>query len=345
MRADIALGAEQLNVINSEIAIIRSNTVINATADNIEEFRAKNLKAAPVEPEEPSSRISEMFDSLQQWMLDVGLREVNTARDVLIRDLEDGLKVEPKPSSNVIAISYNSDNPEMAAFIVNAATENYINHHLKVFSSIGTSEVYRLQIQRLEKDMDKRRKELADYKRDRSVSALNETKRAQVRKKSELTTELSNIERTLEELSTRFGKKHTKVILAEERKRVAQQSLDEITDKLISLELEEAAIREMSLGIGSIEKTIQSYTKRYQDEQIVNLANPDVINVLIIEKAVAPTRPGHSRLFYIILATIGGLLLSLAIAFIKEYFDHRVTDPEEASKLLAVPTLGSIEKV
>ena len=135
------------------------------------------------------------------------------------------------------------------------------------------------------------------------------------------------------------------MVLAEDRKRVTQESLDKISEKLISLELEEAAIREMSIGISSVEKTIQIYTNRYQDEQIVNLANPEVINVLIIEKAVAPTRPGHSRLFYIILATFGGLLLSLAIAFIKEYFDHRVTDPEEASKLLAVPTLGSIEKV
>ena len=78
---------------------------------------------------------------------------------------------------------------------------------------------------------------------------------------------------------------------------------------------------------------------------MVNLANPEVINVLIIEKAVAPSRPGRSRLSYIILATLGGLLLSFAIAFIKEYFDHRVTDPKVASQLLGVPTLGSIEKV
>jgi capsular polysaccharide biosynthesis protein len=93
-----------------------------------------------------------------------------------------------------------------------------------------------------------------------------------------------------------------------------------------------------------MEITIQSYRKLFQDEQMVSLANPEVVNVLIIEKAVAPTRPGHSRLFYIVLATIGGLLVSFAICFIKEYFDHRVTDPQVASQLLGVPTLGSIEK-
>ena len=66
--------------------------------------------------------------------------------------------------------------------------------------------------------------------------------------------------------------------------------------------------------------------------------------MLIIEDAVAPARPVHSRLYYIVLAIIGGFLVSLAIAIIREYFDHRVTDPRIAAQLLGVPTLGSIEK-
>lgn len=342
MRADLAFGVEQLSVLNSEIAIIRSKPVFTATAVKVESLR-KSKKSA-VDKEVPSGFIVESFEKLGQWMLDVGLRESSSAREQLISDLEVGLKIAPQPNSNVIAISYKSDDPEMAAIIVNTITDNYIKQHLKIFSSIGTSEVYRLQLERLEKDLNKRRKELADYKRDKSVSALNETMRAQVQQQTKLTSELNVIERGLAELQTRFGKGHTKVVLAEERLRTTRQLLDDISKKLLNLELEEAAIRNMRIEIGSMEITIQSYRKLFQDEQMVSLANPEVVNVLIIEKAVAPTRPGHSRLFYIVLATIGGLLVSFAICFIKEYFDHRVTDPQVASQLLGVPTLGSIEK-
>ncbi len=342
MRADLAFGVEQLSVLNSEIAIIRSKPVFIATAAKVESLR-KSKKGA-VDKEVPSGFIVESFEKLGQWMLDVGLRESSSAREQLISDLEVGLKIAPQPNSNVIAISYKSDDPEMAAIIVNTITDNYIKQHLKIFSSIGTSEVYRLQLERLEKDLNKRRKELADYKRDKSVSALNETMRAQVQQQTKLTSELNVIERGLAELQTRFGKGHTKVVLAEERLRTTRQLLDDISKKLLNLELEEAAIRNMRIEIGSMEFTIQSYRKLFQNEQMVSLANPEVVNVLIIEKAVAPTRPGHSRLFYIVLATIGGLLVSFAICFIKEYFDHRVTDPQVASQLLGVPTLGSIEK-
>jgi uncharacterized protein involved in exopolysaccharide biosynthesis len=342
MRADVAFGAEQMNVLNSEVAIIRSKPVFAATAAKVAAIK-KALKGN-TENEVTSSPVREVFGRLGQWTLDVGLREASPPREQLISDLENGLKVAPQPNSNVIAISYKSADPEMAAIIVNTITESYINQHLKIFSSIGTLEVYRLQIERLEKDLSRRRKELVDYKRDKSVSALNETMRAQVQQQTNLTSELSVIERELAELRTRFGKGHTKVVLAEERLRSTRQLLDEISKKLQSLEVEEATIRDMEIEINSIELTIQNYKKLFQDEQMVNLANPEVINVLIIEKAVAPSRPGRSRLFYIILATLGGLLLSFAIAFIKEYFDHRVTDPKVASQLLGVPTLGSIEK-
>ncbi|MDH3379330.1 MAG: hypothetical protein OEQ39_20585 [Gammaproteobacteria bacterium] len=351
MRADMAFGVEQLSVLNSEVAIIRSNPVFAATADRIEAINkreiAKLAKAANQESaikEVRSGSILELFRKLGQWMVKVGLREQSSPREGLIRQLQTGLKIAPQPNSNVIAISYTSDDPQMAATIVNTITEKYINHHLKIFSSLGISEVYRLQIARMEDDLKTRRDELADYKRDKSVTALIETKRAQVQRQTQLTADLSNIERDLAELLTRFGKGHTKVVLAEERLLSTQQSLDEISEKLQSLEIEEAVIRNMEIEINSIELTIQSYKKLFQDEQMINLANPEVVNVLIIEEAVAPTGPTHSRLYYIVLATIGGFLLSFAIAFIREYFDHRVTDPKVAAQLLGVPTLGSIEK-
>jgi uncharacterized protein involved in exopolysaccharide biosynthesis len=232
----------------------------------------------------------------------------------------------------------------MAATIVNTVTEKYIDHHLKIYSSLGISEVYRLQIERMEDDLKTRRDERAEYKRDKSVTALNETMRAQVQRQTQLTVEESAIERELAELLTRFGQGHTKVQLAEERLRTTRQSLNEVTDKLQKLDAVESVIRNMDMEINSMELTIQSYKKLFQDEQLVNLANPEVANVLIIEKAVTPSRPTHSRLYYILLATIGGFLVSLAIAIIREYFDHRVTDPRVAAKLLGVPTLGSIEK-
>ena len=366
MRADVAFGVEQLSVLNSEVAIIRSNPVFQATADRVEslnklnpaklekqEKKAKKAKKAKkVNPEnsvdakiwDQLAVLLELLDKFKQWMIDVGLREEISARELLIQGLESRIKVAPQANSNVIIISYTSSDPKMAAVIVNTVTEKYIDQHLEIYSSLGISEVYRLQIERMEDDLKSSRDERAEYKRDKSVTALNETMRSQVQRQSQLTAEQSAIEREIAELLTRFGKGHTKVELAEERLLTTRRSLIEVSEKLQKLEAVESVIRNMDIEINSLELTIQSYKKLFQDEQLINLANPDVANVLIIEKAVTPGRPTHSRLYYILLATIGGFLVSLAIAIIREYFDHRITDPRVAAQLLGVPTLGSIEK-
>ena len=348
MRSDIAFGVEQLSVLNSEVAIIRSVPVFSATADQIEAIQERDRDRAEKQGQASEERepgaILQTMNRIGQWMIEVGLRETVTPREQLMRNLQGGLKIEPQPNSNVISISYTDSDPQMAATIVNTITKNFINHHLKIFSSLGISEVYRLQIARLEDDLKTRRDELANYKRDRSVSALDETKRALVQRQTQLIAERSEIERELAELQTRFGKGHNRVVLAEERIRAVQQSLTAIDDRLQSLEVEEAAIRNMEVEINSVELTLQNYMKLFRDEQMMSLANPEVVNVLIIENAVPPSRPVNSRLYYIVLASLGGLLISFAIAIIKEYFDNRITDPRVAAQLLGVPTLGSIEK-
>ena len=288
--------------------------------------------------------LGDLIDRVVQWMQDVGLSGANSRRDQLISDIENSLQIVPQPNSNIISISYKNDNPEMAAFIVNTVTKNYIDQHLKIFSSEGTSEIYGLQIARLENELDIQKKELSEYKRENSVSALKDTMRAQVQLQSKLSAELGALEPALAELTTRFSEGHTKVVLLKERIEITEQSLADAEKKLRSLEIEQALIRDMEIEISSIQLTMQNYKKLYEQEEMVKMANPDVVNVLVIEEAVVPTLPGHSRLFYILLATLGGLLLSFAIAFIKEYFDHRVTDPKVAAQLLGVPTLGSIEK-
>lgn len=336
MRSDIAFGVEQLSVLNSEISIILSKTVLSSAVDKVGVGEGNN---------EPPDMMDRIVGAVIGWMEEVGLKERMTPREGLIRRLEDKLKVEPLANSNIITISFAGENPDRITQIVNAVTDSYIDHHLKVFSSAGTSGVYRLQIERLERERDRRRKKLEDYKQETSISAVNDTMRALVQAQSELTSDLSRARRDLAELRTRFGPGHTKVSLAEARVESVKSSLEETQGKLQKLELQEARIRDMELGISSTEKSYQEYRKRYEEERLNDIGNPATTNVRIVEYATVPTRPDHSRIFYVALSIAGGIMLSLAIAVIREYFDHRVTDPDMAARLLGIPTLGSVERI
>lgn len=335
MRSDIAYGVEQLSVLNSETAIIRSQTVLSDTVDKIGSVPPANA---------PASGLARWVRDLVKWTEEVGLKEPMTPRQSFIRTLEKDLAVAPRPNSNVITITFRGKDPERAARIVNTVTDSYIDHHLKIYSSAGTSEVYRLQLGRIQKELDSERRELTDFKRRTEVSAIDDTMHALVRRESELTSELAAIRSKLSELRTRFGPGHTTLSLAEEEEQNIKKALAETRRQLQRLEKYEEKIHDMEVRIASTERSYQEYQKRYEEERLTDLANPDVVNVRVIEYATVPTRPDHSRIYYIALSVVGGLLLSCAIAFIKEYFDHGVADEDVVAELMGVPTLGSVER-
>lgn len=335
MRSDIAPGVEELSVLNSEAAIILSKTVLSSAVDEVGISKS----------EEPPTTMERLIEAFGTWLDEVGLSEPMTPREQMIRKLEKDLAVAPLPNSNVITITFSGKNPQWTAQIVNAVTDNYIQHHLKIFSSAGTSQVYRLQVDRLRHELDRRRKELADYKRTTSVSALDDTIHSLVQLQSSLSSDLEKARLELAELRTRFGPGHSKVSVATDKVESIKRTLAETQGKLQKLELQQEKVQELEHGSSAIEKSYQEYQKRYEEGRLSDLANPDVVNVRVIEYAVAPTRADHSRIFYIALAVVGGFILSLAIAFIREYFDHRVSDPDAVAQLLGVPTLGSVERV
>ncbi len=335
MRSDVAYGVEQISALNTEAYIVRSKAVLESTVDII----------GVVEDDEPSNALEALIDNIGSWMIEVGLREPISSREIMIKSLEDDLKVEPLANSNVINISLKGKNPELIANTVNAVTDSYIEQHLRIFSTAGAADIYRQQVERLGGVLDRKRATIAAYKSKMSVSALDETISALVRQQAGLNQELSDQRRELAELKTRFGEGHTKVELTEASVRDTTEALAAIQKELKQLELNKTSINNMEMEASAIEKSYIEYKKRYEEERLNDLANTDVVNVRIISYAEAPLRPNHSRIFYIILSIAGGLIFSVAIALIKEYFDHRVYDPETVTQIMGIPSLGSIEKI
>ena len=272
-------------------------------------------------------------------------RARKTIREALIKRLEEKLNIEPVPGSNVITISLNDKNPEWLARILNAVTDSYIDHHLSVFSSPGPTDVFRRHFERLEKELQPRRQKLEDYKRNKNLSAVDDSIHSLVQTRSELILKLSGLNREKAELETRFTDGHRKIQLLLDQIRDDEVFLRATKKELQELEQHKAKIKDMEMEISSLERTYLEYQKRFEDARINELANTENVNIRVIEYASAPKRPSHSRIFYIALAMVGGMILSIAISLIKEYFDHRVSDADIIESLTGIAVLGIIEKV
>ena len=65
-----------------------------------------------------------------------------------------------------------------------------------------------------------------------------------------------------------------------------------------------------------------------------------ILNVAIVEDPVAPVLPVHSALTYFVIAFALSLAFSVVSGFIAEYLDSTIRTPDEACKLLEVPSLA-----
>ena len=100
-----------------------------------------------------------------------------------------------------------------------------------------------------------------------------------------------------------------------------------------------------------MEKAVASQDEIYRAEQekfnraVVNtVGDRNMVNVRVVDYAEVPVQPRFSRLFLIFVAIIGGALLSIANAMLREYFDDSIESPEDAEAAIGVPVLGSIER-
>jgi len=81
----------------------------------------------------------------------------------------------------------------------------------------------------------------------------------------------------------------------------------------------------------------------FQDQAQVLM---DMENINVIDPAREPAGPVTPRVEQnIVVALLVGILTAAGLAFLLEYLDRSIRDPEEASRLLEVPVLGVIPKM
>ena len=218
-----------------------------------------------------------------------------------------------------------------------------IAQHVRVFSARGTSQVYLERLQAIEADLRKHRNELSLQKQRQKLTAIEDTKRDLVRRGGDLATQIETAQTDLQTLLTRFESGHREVELAKAKLVRLNKSAEQARDQLSRLESQQARLDEMNLEIASLETAYKDYAGRYDEARLTDLASANAINIGAVDRADVPARPDNSRLFLLVVAAAGGIVLALLIAVVREYFDRRLANPLAAEQILGVPDLGSVE--
>lgn len=183
--------------VRSEIAVLTSREVLE-----------KTLTSTGLDTAKPSLFIRLLFgpawlyDSLHAWWHEV---PAPTQADRALRGLESGISVEPLKDSNVLVVSFESDDPRLAEIVLGQLLEHYRARHLEMHRQGDVETFFETQAGSLQEELKGHEETLQSLKRAAGVSDLDAERAAQSRLDAALREESWALQRTIAELDRRIA--------------------------------------------------------------------------------------------------------------------------------------------
>ncbi len=173
------MSLKQEGIINSEIQILKSPDLAKKVIET--------LKLKQIYPDLVKSSSN-----------------INHPLDVAIDRFEKNLAVEDIKDSSVINVSFDHNNPQIAANAVNLLVEYYKEKHLQVFSS-PQSPFLEGQVADFRKKLLQSEAEMQSFKQKNHVYSLEEQRTLLLKQRTDLSSELMTAQNSIDELQKRLG--------------------------------------------------------------------------------------------------------------------------------------------
>lgn len=246
--------------LNSETEILKSDTLAEKVVTDLE-------------PKLIYPDLSKDRNILNFW------KEINhnSIQNLAIQRFQRNLRVEAIKKSGVIDVSFQHDDPNMAAKAVNSLVNLYIDHHLYIYQYNKASDFFKEQADILERNLTDNQIKLDDFKKNNTISSLNEERslllkseadfRAALNQTASQQAELSN---KLRELQRQLSSTPKAIPLVDETDNNSN-AIGMLQGKLVELKTREDELRDkytdQSPLMISIRNQIDTVSKKLADQE------------------------------------------------------------------------------
>ncbi len=127
---------------------------------------------------------------------------------------------------------------------------------------------------------------------------------------------------------------------------VIAQKAQRITDykaRVHQLQEVQSEARQLNTEIEALHQAFFTYTQRYEESRSSGLLDGALSNAKVLSRPVEPTEASFPKPMLIIpLGVLTAMLLAIAIAYVREFFDHRFKHIAQIQQQLSLPVLMTI---
>lgn len=143
-----------------------------------------------------------------------------------------------------------------------------------------------------------------------------------------------------DELNADLVRRESEAAALGARQKSLDAQLTRLTQRLAEFDRLERDFNALMLQRTLLEKNLQTYAQKAEEALIQEeLDRQKTANVRVIEQAQTPRQGRSLRMIVLALALVGGLVIALALAFLKDFFREVLISPEDAERALRLPVL------
>jgi uncharacterized protein involved in exopolysaccharide biosynthesis/Mrp family chromosome partitioning ATPase len=168
----VAISQTRRDEINSELEIFRNREAVERIVDAVSPETILAHRRAKASPPAPNA----LGRSIRKVAAFAGKRDL-PARDEAILEIVRNLKISSPKESNIIAVAFEAQDPVLAREVVSRLIDLYLEKHMAVNRTAGSSSFFAEQTDRLRAQLDRTREELRSLKNDAGVGSIEEEQR------------------------------------------------------------------------------------------------------------------------------------------------------------------------
>ena len=114
----------------------------------------------------------------------------------------------------------------------------------------------------------------------------------------------------------------------------------EFKNRIHQLQETQSKLRQMDTEIDALHKAFSTYAQRFAESSTARSLDTDLSNARVLSPPYEPTEAAFPKPFLIIpFGLLTGLLLAIALVYVREFFDHRFKAPAQITHELGLPVL------
>ena len=258
--------------------------------------------------------------------------------------LKENITVTEKgKKTGILELTMESTSPDSAVQTINEVANIYVrqNVELKSAEAQKTLEFLEKQLPLLKEQLEAATTALNDYRTRHGSIDLDVETKSVLKGVVELQTQITLLQQKRDELRQKFTESHPSVVAID--KQIARlQGLMNSNDKKIEVlpETQQVILRLAR----DVQVNTELYTALLNNTQTLRVSKAGTVgNVRIIDYAVLPTEPIKPKKALIVAVSfVLGLILGVALAFIRKSLHRGVEDPDLIEKQLNIPVYATI---